>query len=248
MEIERVDEIAVVRLRGGKGNAMTPELLQGLQRLIGEVEASDARAVVLTGHEGFFSAGLALPGLIDLDRPTMRGFMVGFEAAMMRVFRLGLPTVAAINGHAIAGGCVLALQCDLRLLAEGPAKIGLNEVRLGIGLPACVVEPLRLAVPPTSMPAIALEGTLFAAADALRVGLVHELVPAPGLIDRAVERARELARAPGPAYAQAKASIRRPAVEAIARTSAEEGERWLDTWYSTPAQALLRDAVARLKK
>src|SRR5215213_6697120 len=194
MEIEQAGEgVALIRLRGGKANAMTREVLEGIIRLVDEVEAApDARAIVVTGVERHFSAGLALPVLLPLGRDEMRAFIDLFGAAMLRVFRAELPVVAAVNGHAIAGGCVLALQCDARLMTDADARIGLNEVRLGIGLPASVVEPLRLAVPASSLARIAVEGALFSPGEALRLGLVDEVVPDAELVDRAVERARAL--------------------------------------------------------
>jgi enoyl-CoA hydratase len=246
MEIERIDEVALLRLRGGKANAMSADFLAGVQRLFDAVESSDAAAVVLTGYEGYFSAGLALPLLVNLDRPAMATFIDLFGNTMLRVFRCERPVVAAINGHAIAGGCVLALQADARLIAEGKPKIGLNEVRLGIGLPATVIEPLRLQVPPTSLTPIALDGALFTPDEALRLGLVHEVLPADQLLARAVARARELARSPLPGYAQAKRALRRPAVDAILAHGAAEREAWLDTWFSDTARVRLLDVVAKL--
>jgi enoyl-CoA hydratase len=157
-----------------------------------------------------------------------------------------MPVVAAINGHAIAGGCVLALMCDARIAAAGAARIGLNEVQLGIGLPAVVVEPLRLRVPPSSLTAIALEGRLFGVDAARAAGLVDEVVPPGDLEACALARAAELGRASRAAYAQVKRALIRPALEAIDARGVAEREAWLDTWFSAPAQALLRAAVARI--
>src|SRR5688572_16249963 len=127
MNIEPKGRVALVRLRGGKANAMSRELLKGLGALFDELGRGDAGAVVLTGCEKFCSGGLALPELVDLDRASLRAFMVEFQTAMLKVFTCPRPVVAAVNGHAIAGGCVLAMMTDLRLMAEGEHKIGLNE-------------------------------------------------------------------------------------------------------------------------
>src|SRR5262245_26346492 len=134
------DGVAIVRLSAGKANAMSVELLDQIQRAFDEVESSGACAVVVTGYDRYFSAGLALPALIDLDRARMKQFIDHFSRTMARVFDCRLPVVAAVNGHAIAGGCVLALQADVRLMADIDVRIGLNEVQLGIGLPAVVIE------------------------------------------------------------------------------------------------------------
>ncbi len=242
------DAIRVIRLAGGKANAMDAALLDELERQIDGLEGAPARAGVLTGYERFFSAGLALPRLVDLDRPALRAFIDRFARAMTRVLACGKPIVAAINGHAIAGGCVLALMCDWRICVDDGAKIGLNEVQLGIGLPAIVVEPLRAQVPPASLVPIALEGRLFAPREALEVGLVHELAAAGELAARAAAKARELAAPPGHAVAQVKRALRAPILEAIARTAADETERWLDSWFALEAQMRLRAAVAALSR
>jgi enoyl-CoA hydratase len=186
--------------------------------------------------------------LVDLDRATMTTFIGRFGEVMLRVFSCPKPIVAAINGHAIAGGCVLGLQCDWRVMSAGDFKIGLNETQLGIGLPSSVLEPLRAAVGPASLVPIAFEGKLFSPADALALGLVHEVVDADALEARARARAQSLASVPATAVAQVKLGLRRPAIEAIRARAAEETERWLDTWFSPPAQQLLRETVARLRR
>jgi enoyl-CoA hydratase len=243
------EDVAILRLQGGKANAMSGEVLDLIERLIDRFEASEARAAVLVGYERFFSAGLALPLLVELERPAMKQFIDRFGQVMLRVFRCARPIVAAINGHAIAGGCVLALQCDWRVMVDAPeARIGLNETQLGIGLPSSVLEPLKLAVPPASLVPIAYEGVLFAPAQALALGLVHELSPAAELEARATARARALATVPSTAVAQVKLGLRRAALETIARHSDEETERWLDTWFSPAARERLLAAVAKLRR
>lgn len=241
------DGVLVLRLEGGKANAMTVELLDTLERMIDGFERGPARAAVFTGYDRFFSAGLALPTLIELERPAIKAFIERFSRAMLRVFACDKPIVAAINGHAIAGGCVLALECDWRILAaDDTLRIGLNETQLGIGLPSIVIEPLRAQVPPASLVPIALEGTLFAPRAALELGLVHELAPSADLLARATAKARTLAALPSIGIAQVKRALRAPIVDTIARVSAVETEHWLDSWFSDDARARLRAAVAKL--
>jgi enoyl-CoA hydratase len=246
MDLEARGGIAVLRLRGTKGNSITPDVIGELDALVRDVARSDARALVVTGEGKFFSAGLALPALVARSRDEMRAFMGEFSAAMRQLFQLPKPVVAAINGHAIAGGAVLALQCDVRLAAAGEYKIGLNESQLGISLPTAVMEPLRLAVPARSLGAIALEGRLFSPAEALGLGLVDALVPAAELEARAVAHAEALGAIPALAFATTKAALRRPVLEAIGRYAEADAERWLDTWFSATAQERLRAAVKSL--
>src|SRR5215468_9280872 len=128
MRIERQGEVAVLRLESGKVNAIGPAFLEGLNGLLDGL--GDAKAALVIGRGNSFSAGLDLPALVELDRPAMRGFIGSFDRTMLRLWELPIPLVAAVNGHAIAGGCVLALQADLRLAADREAKIGLNETQL----------------------------------------------------------------------------------------------------------------------
>ena len=245
IEIEQHGAVALLRVRAGKANAMNLRLLDALAAALDRVVT--AGAVVIVGDGASFSAGLALPELIDLDRAAMTAFMDRFEVVMRHVLAFPRATIAAINGHAVAGGCVLALMCDLRVMAAGPGHIGLNEVVLGIGLPAIVVELLRARRPPASVGAIALEGRLFSPDDALRVQLVDEVVSAAELVPRSLELAASRARAPA-AYAQIKQALIAPVLAACDDRRAIDRDAWLETWFSPHAQRTLRATVDRITK
>jgi enoyl-CoA hydratase len=245
MKIVREGEVAVLELGGRKANSMSREWLEALAGALDEL--GDAAAVVLIGFDRFFSAGLALPTLLPLSPPELVRFIDLFNATMLKVFELPRPVVAAVNGHAIAGGCVLALQADYRVMTSEPVKIGLNEVALGIGLPVGVVETLRYRVPAASLLPLALDGRLCDPSEALALGLVNEVVPAADLRARAVARARELGRQPGEAFASIKAALARPVLAAI-RAAGEDSHRWVDVFFTEAAQARVRAAVARFTK
>src|SRR5947208_17157872 len=244
MRLERDGQVAVLRMQSGKVNAIGPASLATLGELRGQL--GDARAAVITGEGNAFSAGLDLPSLIDLDRATMRQFMGRFDEFMLRLFELPIPLVAAVNGHAIAGGCVLALQADVRIGADRDVRIGLNETQLGIGLPAVVLETLRCQVPPQSLALIALEGRLFSPRDALQVGLVHEVVPEAELFDKALARAQALAALWPAGVRQVKSALRAPVAARIRELDAMQSDKWVESWLS--AEPGLRATVARLKK
>jgi enoyl-CoA hydratase len=240
------DGVALLTLSLGKANAMSSEMLETLDGLLEQLERSDAGAAVITGYDRFFSAGLALPTLIDLDRPAMKKAIGLFARVMARLYAQKRPVVAALNGHALAGGCVLALMCDLRIMAEGDFKIGLNEVQLGIGLPAVVIEALRAAVPPSSLVPLSLEGQMMSPSRARELGLVDEVVAPSELLPRALARAKVLANNPMAGVAQVKAALRRPVLEAMQHH--DEIENWLDTWFSPPARERVAAAVAKLRR
>ena len=246
--LETHGDIAILRLDTGKANAINPPMLAALEAGIDAFEAGASRALVLTGVKNAFCAGLDLPTLFAFDHAAIRTHMENFERVFLRVFTCARPVVAALNGHAIAGGCVLAMQADYRVLAEeAHFKMGLNETALAVGLPALVIETLRCLLPPTSFLQGALTGALHTPEGALMLGFVEDLAPQAAVEDRAVERATRLAEVPAPAFAQVKRDLRAPAVERIRATGPAVLDRWLDTWFSPEARALVGGIVERMK-
>lgn len=237
--------VAVLRLAAPKANAMSPAMLAALKAAVLEVIAGDASSLVITGSGRSFSAGLALTEIVDYDRGQLRDFMNGFTDVMLTVLTCPKPVVAAINGHAIAGGCVLALMCDYRLMTDAKALIGLKEVALGIGLPSGVIEPLRARVPARSLAPIALAAELFTPEEALGLELIDDICPADDLEASAITRAESLT-GPPIAYAQVKAALLDPTLDAISARNDAVMETWLDSWFSPDGQRLVRATVATL--
>ncbi|MFL5424708.1 MAG: enoyl-CoA hydratase/isomerase family protein, partial [Myxococcales bacterium] len=246
MGLEFAEEVAILRMDFGKANAIGDAFLQKMSALLEEVAARKARALVLTGDGRIFCAGLDLPALLDRGAEEIGAFVDRFSTFMLRVFELPIPVVAAIDGHAVAGGCVLALQTDFRVMSAG--TIGLNEVRIGVGLPAVVLETLRLQVSPSSLRTIALEGRLFEPDAALAIGLVDEVVPPDRLMSRAMDKARDLASVPPVAFARIKQSLRAQVAEAARRGAASDKKVWATGFASPETQTILREVVERLRR
>lgn len=205
--------VAVIELNDGKVNAMQRQFLEELGGALDRVLAEKAKAVVIVGRTGCFSAGLDLKTLPTLPAQELRDVLELFGETMLRIYTFERPIVAAITGHAIAGGCVLAMACDRRLAAEGPFRIGLNEVPIGINLPLFVVEFARGTVPATHFERAVVCGELSEGADALAHGWVEAIVPADALLSRATQLATVLGRHPNPAFVHAKQLVRAPAIE-----------------------------------
>ena len=230
----------------GKANAMNPRFFSDLEK--GMADARDAGALVLIGAKSFFSGGLDLPFLAPLERAGIEEVYEALHGSMMKLFSFPAPVVAAINGHAIAGGCVLAFQSDARVMVQGSFKIGLNETQLGLALPAFVVETFRGRLAAGMFERTILEGPLYSPDQALAAGLVDEVVPAPELEGRAIERARQLASIPREAFAESKRLIRAAAVERSERAKSEDSRHWIDLWFSPAAKRRVREVVERLAK
>ncbi|MEP6993064.1 MAG: enoyl-CoA hydratase-related protein [Acidobacteriota bacterium] len=243
VSVEVRDEIAILTLNRPKANAFDPALIAGLSAAFSGAEKS--RGVVLASAvPGIFSAGWDLPHLIDRDRAQMESFVRSYCELVRQVFVFGAPVVAALSGHAIAGGLILAMAADERIAAEGRGKFGLSEVILGVSVPACLMEPFRHVVGARQMERLAATGENRDVAGALAVGLIDAVVPAEQLPDRALERARVLAGLSGAAYAAIKLRSR---AAAIARfDQARDHDPFLDFWFSDDARFRIRDMVARL--
>jgi enoyl-CoA hydratase/carnithine racemase len=238
------DGVAVLTLDRPKANAFSPELVADLSAAL--TAHAGARAVVLASSlPGMFSAGWDLPLLVDRDRAAMEEFVGAYCDLVRQLFVFGPPVVAALPGHAIAGGLIVAMAADERIAAEGSAKFGLSEVILGVSVPQCLMEPFRHVVGPRAMERLAATGENVDLPRALAMGLVDRAEPRDGLLDAAVERARFLAGLSAPAYAAIK---RRSRAAAIARfDQARDHDPFLDFWFSEEAKVRIHDMVARLK-
>jgi enoyl-CoA hydratase/carnithine racemase len=246
MRIERDGAVAVLHMESGKANAMSAQFLDALSGMFNDL--GDAKAAVIVGNEKIFSAGLDLPSIIDLPRKPLTAFMARFEAVMLQAFELPIPLVAAISGHAIAGGAVLALQADVRIAVDREAlRIGFNEAQLGMGLPSMVIEPLREQVPGPSLTPLVLTGELFGPHQALKLGFLHEVAPEGELLQRAVQKARAFAALPSGGVRNIKSALRKPIADRIRGMSGVANDRFADIWFAPDTQLALRATVAKLK-
>ena len=155
------------------------------------------------------------------------------------------PVVAAINGHAIAGGCVLACCADRRIMARGGGRIGVTELLVGVPFPALAFEIVRFAVPPHHLPEFTFGGATYDPETALQRGWVDEVVDADALMGQAMAAAQKLARLSPPAFAQAKKQLRLPVAERLERSGAATDEIVADIWTAPETLGYIRDYVAR---
>jgi enoyl-CoA hydratase len=240
------DGLAVVRITSGKANALNPHSLAAIERALDEATGGGARGIVLTGYDRFFSGGLDLVTLYGLEREAMDGFMAWFDAVMLRVFALPRPVVAAVNGHAVAGGAVLALACDARVMRAEAGRFGLNEIRLGVPFPASALEIVRHAVSAGSVEQVLYEGELFEPQAALARGLATELADGD-VVERACQVGARLAAAPAGAFETIKAALKGPAIERARQALGPLRRAFVDAWYAPEARRRIGEARARLE-
>ncbi len=239
------ESVAVLRMEHGKANAVDSELFDQLILSLDEFEQSPARALVLTGTGTIFSAGVDLFQVLDGGEDYLRGFLPRLSRAIARLLTLPRPVIAAINGHAIAGGCVLAAACDRRLMAEGGGRLGLTELLVGVPFPAAALETVRDLIPAHRVQDVVYRGRTLAPREALAAGLVDELVPPEDLLERAWEAAEVLGEIPGEAFALTKRHLRRPLLERIERYGPEIDSEVLRQWSLPATRATIRAFLDR---
>jgi len=236
-----------LRLARPPANALNPELVAALRRTVETAPDLGARAIVLSGRTGMFSGGLDVPELVRLERPAMSGFLGEFFGLMRALAASRIPTVAAITGHAPAGGAVLSIFCDLRVMAEGDYRIGLNEVQVGLSLPGVIHAAFERVVGARQAERLGVAGRLVSGVEALRLGLVDELVAEDAVVARALELARELLALPPHAMSRTRELCRRELVELFDAREEETFARFVDDWFSEETQGSMKALVARLK-
>lgn len=238
--------LATIRLDREHGNAVNDDLLQGLMTAYNEAIADpEVRGLLLTSAGKLFSPGLDLRDLLEFERRQMHRFMSRFSACLIVMYTCPKPVVAALRGHALAGGCVLALTAEWRVLREG-ALIGLNEVKVGVPLPFGVTTILREAARTPRTEEVALLGRNYTGAEAIGVGLAHEVLPEGGFEEACLERLGEYASRDPKAYAMTKRYLRSGAVERIRANDAMLIEQFLDCWFSDETRKRINDIIAGL--
>jgi enoyl-CoA hydratase len=233
LNVEQRSGVTIMRLSHGKVNALDLELVQAITAAVRDVPGD--KAMVITGTGTAFSAGVDLQRIVDGGQSYVRAFLPALSAAFLAIFDHPGPVVAAINGHAIAGGCVIAAACDVRVMSQG--KIGLAELSVGVPFPVSAMEILRHGIGPAAGHLV-LTATLLDAAQAQSIGLVHDIDLPDALLDSALGRARKMAQIPAEVFCFSKRQLQLPARDRIvART--EDDEAVLAMWSS----ARTRDAI-----
>jgi len=235
--------IATVRLAHGKVNALDLELCRAIEETTRGLDTPDVRAVVLTGSGRAFSAGVDLTRIVDGGADYVAAYLPALAGAFQAVFDLGRPVVAAVNGHAIAGGCVLAAACDHRIMATGGGTIGVPELHVGVPFPTVAFEIMRYALGPVGARRAILGGTNQPPAEALAHGLIDELTTPDDLLDRARTVAGGLATAiPADTFRHTKTQLHQ---EANRRIADGDDTATLHLWQTAASDGRIRAFMDR---
>lgn len=241
----RVREIQIDR---PPANALNPELVKQIRNELNEA-AQSADAVVVSGRSGMFSAGLDIPELLNLDHDGIQQFWKSFLKLLGTIANMPVPTVFALTGHAPAGGIVLALYADYRIMSGGKFKTGLNEVQVGLVVSPVIKNALARLIGPHPAERILVPGAMFGADHALQLGLVDELSDDPeSAVTRAIEWCQHLLSLPRDAMLLTRKLAREDLVGFFDDERDYNLEVFADLWFSDLTQNTLNNMVARLNK
>jgi enoyl-CoA hydratase/carnithine racemase len=241
------DAIHELRLARPPVNALDPALVRALREAIAQARREGARGIVLSGRVGLFSAGLEVPVLLLLPRDVLRAFWGDFFGLCADIACSPIPVVAAITGHAPAGGAVLSIMCDYRVMADGPFKIGLNETQVGLAVPTPIQAMMRRLVGAHRAERLMVAGTMLESADAKAAGFVDELVATDLGVARAYAWGADRGAVPSAGVAETRRMARGVIGGMFADAEALRVDDILEIWYSPEAQSVLHALVARLK-
>ena len=208
-------DVAVLTLEHGKANVFDLEFCGALAHALDDCSRSASKAVVITARGSIFSGGVDLLRLVDGGQSYAEAFLPALGRAFDAAFAFPKPLVAAVNGHAIAGGCILACAADRRLMARGTGRIGVPELLVGVPFPTVALEIMRLAVAPQHLARLVYSGETLVADAAAECGLVDAAVDPEHLLDEALAIAKAMAALPPVAFAITKSQLREPALARI---------------------------------
>jgi enoyl-CoA hydratase/carnithine racemase len=244
IEIQDWGRVRVLTLSSGTVHALDVDLLGELRQAVDAAHDGGPQALVLTGAGAVFCAGVDLGRVLEGGTAYIERLLPALSATFEAVFNFPGPTVAAINGAAIAGGCVLACACDVRVIVPD-ASIGASELRVGVPFPAAALEIIRYACGDHAESVI-LSGQLYRGADALNVGLAHHIVD-DDLLEQAIEVAIDLATIPAESYAITKGQLRAPAVARMHSAGMIDGDV-RRIWGSPQTADAIRAHLQRLRR
>jgi len=246
LQINKHNDISEIALDNPPANAMDAAFMAAIRAALAEVQSAGAKAIVISGRPGMYSGGVDVPGLLQADRETVLNFWVEFLTLMREVAAAEVPVIAAITGHAPAGGCVLALHCDYRIAGAGKFKFGLNEVQVGLPVPSTVLAAMEFVAGPRTAQKLSMQGALLSPEAALACGLVDEVVDPDEVIPRSVEFAQQLAQLPPVAMNVTRRQAKAAFVAGL--TIHDDARATTDFWFSDETRAAMQALVERLKK
>lgn len=242
VKVSKVNGIATVTLARGKVNALNEPMVEQIRHSFEALEKdAKTKAVILTGQGKFFSFGFDIPEFLTYAKDDFIRYLIKFADLYGYLFLFPKPIIAALNGHTIAGGCMLATTCDHRIMVSEKAKIALNEITFGAPVFTGIVEILKFCTGSKNAETILYTGNLYSPQEAIELGLIDRIVSPENLIKEAEKTALEFGQKNTAAFKTIKNLLRQPVADKMSKRETSSINEFVDIWYSEETWANLQE-------
>ena len=242
------DKLAIISLDRGRSNPINHQMVKELADCIKMLENDDSvGGVILTGKDGFFSSGIDLIEVYDYNEEEIREFWIDFLALQTKLVSFKKPMVAAISGHSPAGGCILAICCDYRIMAEGKFIIGLNEIPVGIIVPDSVFNLYSFWLGQHKAYQYLMDGKLLNINEALDAGLIDEMGSPENLVQLAEKKIRAYMQMNPVTWSQSKLNLRKELIGKLKTDQTDTLNKMLEQWWAPATRTSLQMIIQSLK-
>ncbi len=243
------ENYAIIQMDREKANPINQSFVSELRDVLKECLSDDQiKGAIINGKENFFSAGLDLPELYNYNEQEFSVFWKDFMGLVSDLVSFNKPLVASITGHAPAGGCIIAICCDYRVMAEGNYKIGLNEIPVGIIVPRGIFDIYSFWIGQRRAFNYLMEGKLYSPQHAMEIGLVDEVVSPVDVLATSENKLKKYLQFEQTGWRMTKRQLKHNQLVAMSSISTAEMDMFLQQWWSEPVRAIIGNFVQQLKK
>lgn len=245
ISIERNKNLIQITFNNGVTNPISQQLVANFEAILPELESPECQGVVICGGEKFFSMGLNLPELLQLDRNDMTTFFTKFDSVCYRIFSLNKPTMSVLEGHAVAGGAVLALMTDYRFASEAEKQFGLNEIKIGVPVPYLTSLVVHAITSPKHAKEMLYTGEFVPFSKGYEIGIIDKTVPSEELYEEAQEKISQLAQHNSSTFIAMKNNQIEKIQELYLKNKDVKNQEFIDCWFEPQVRELLTEASKR---
>ena len=243
------NQIQIIELNRPKVNAIDDSLISSLNVELDKVERNDSiKGLILTGQSGIFSAGLDIVSLYNKDKEYMETFWLMFSSLLLRIYRYPKLVFSAISGHSPAGGTVISIMTDYRVMSKGNYVIGLNEVAVGLSMPIGIGRVFQSLLGERVAEKMTLTGKLVNPEEAESIGLIDEVVESDNLLNHSIETMNKWLKLPFNKQIQSKLSLRKEVIDLMVDTVKKENDNFINSWFSDECRMTMKKIINKLSK
>tara|TARA_B100001142_G_scaffold247592_1_gene247366 strand:+ start:2779 stop:3534 length:756 start_codon:yes stop_codon:yes gene_type:complete len=243
------NQIQIIELNRPKVNAIDDNLIRSLNVELDKIERNDSiKGLILTGQSGVFSAGLDIVSLYNKDKEYMENFWLMFSSLLLRIYRYPKLIFSAISGHSPAGGTVISIMTDYRVMSKGNYVIGLNEVAVGLSMPIGIGRVFQSLLGERAAEKMTLTGKLVNPEEAESIGLIDEVVESDNLLNHSIETMNKWLKLPFNKQIQSKLSLRKEVIDLMVDTVKKENDNFINAWFSDECRMTMKKIINKLSK